>query len=163
MKRAARKGRVDVPAKIAHAERARKRDRRMLIRAGLALVVLAPLAYFGVREYERRAVVRLDLSVIGNGRPTVVHVHDFSSTESRQLRDNLSAVEREFSSSVQFRIADLATPDGAILARRHNVTRATLLLFGADGALRETLVGVQEPAAIRSAIAASFPGARRAG
>lgn len=135
----------------------------MLIRAGISLAILAPLAWFGVRAYERRAAVRLDLSVIGNGRPTVVHVHDFSSAESRQLRDNLSAIEGEFNPGVQFRIADLATPDGAILARRHNAVRATLLLFGADGTLRETLVGVQEPAAIRSAIAASFPGTRRSG
>lgn len=134
----------------------------MLIRGGIALAVLAPLAYFGVKQYERRAAVRLDLSVIGNGRPTVVQVHDFSSVESRQLRENLAAVEREFSPGVQFRIADLATPDGAILARRYNVLRATLLLFGPDGTLRETLVGVQDSATIRSAIAAAFPGARRA-
>lgn len=135
----------------------------MLIRAGIALAVLAPLAWFGVTAYERRAAVRLDLSVIGNGHPTVVLVHDFSWAESRQLRENLAAVEGEFSPGVQFRIADLATPDGAILARRHNAARATLLLFGADGTLRETLVGVQDPAAIRSAIAASFPGTRRTG
>ncbi len=163
MKKSGRKGGHPSEAKAAHAERMRRRDRRMLIRAGIGIAVAAPLAWLGVRWYENRASVRHDLSVIGNGRPTVVLVHDFSSSDSRQLRDNLGAVERDFGSNVQFRIADLATPDGAILARRYNVLRATILMFGSDGALRETLVGVHDPAAIRSTIAATFPGTRRGG
>jgi hypothetical protein len=146
--------------KEAHAQRMRRRDRRMILRGGLALVVLAPLATLGVIQYQRRAADRRDLSVIGNGQPTVVQVYDYGSRPCRQLRSNVSAVEGEFSPHVQFRLADRSTPDGAILATRHNVGQTTLLLFAADGQLRQTLTGVQDVETIRSAIASSFPGSR---
>jgi hypothetical protein len=146
--------------KEAHADRIRRRDRRMILRGGVALLVLAPLATLGVIRYQRGAAELRDLSVIGNGQPTVVQVYDYGSRPCRQLRSNVSAVEGEFKPRVQFRLADRSTPDGAILATRHSVGQTTLLMFGADGQLRQTLAGVQDVETIRSAIASSFPGSR---
>lgn len=150
-------------AKQAHAERARRRDRRMLLKGGIALAIAAPLAAIGILQYERRAAVRYDLSVIGNGQPTVVQVFDFGCAECRQLRDNLAAVQGEFEGQVQFRKADRGTPDGAVLALRHNAGHVTLLMFGPDGQLRNTLTGVQDPATIRAAISSTFPARRTSG
>lgn len=154
---------LNTSAKQAHAERVRRRDRRMLLKGGIALAIGLPLVAIGVMQYERRAAIRYDLSVIGNGQPTVVQVFDFGCAECRQLRDNLAAVQREFQGQVQFRKADRGTPDGAVLALQHNAGHVTLLMFGADGQLRNTLTGVQDSATIRAAISSTFPARRNSG
>ncbi len=155
-----KKHRLTTDARQAHAERVKRRDRRLLIRGGIALAVAIPLAVVGVMQYEKRAAVRYDLSVIGNGQPTVVQVMDHGCSECRKLSDNLSSVRREFDGRVQFRLADRGRTDGAILATRHNAGHVTLLMFDGNGRLRTTLTGIQEPGDIRTAILSSFPGVR---
>lgn len=155
-----RKHKLATDAKQAHAERIKRRDRRLLIRGGLALAVAIPLAAIGVMQYERRASARRDLSVIGNGKPTVVQVFDYGCAECRQLRDNVAPLQREFAEQVQFRLAVRSQADGGILASRYNAGHITLLMFGPDGQLRNTLTGVQDTATIRTAISSSFPGLR---
>lgn len=153
-----KKHRLATDARQAHAERVKRRDRRLLIRGGIALAVAIPLAVVGVMQYEKRAAVRYDLSVIGNGQPTVVQVMDHGCSECRKLSDNLSPIRREFDGRVQFRLADRGRTDGAILATRHNAGHVTLLMFDGNGRLRTTLTGIQEAGDIRTAILSSFPG-----
>ena len=148
------------PARQAVAERVRRRDRRLLIRGGIALAVAVPLAAAGIYQYERIASRRHDLSAIGNGQPTVVQVMDHGCVECRELRSRLSGVRKEFEPRVQFRVADRTTTDGALFASRHNAGHLTLLMFGADGELRNTLTGMQDAETIRTAIASTFPASR---
>lgn len=163
MKGAHRKTRAHDNPREAHAQRVRRRNRRLLLRGAVAFAVLAPLGAVGIGWYQRRAAGRRDLSVIGNGTPTVVQVYDYGNRSSRELWDSVVTLEREFAPRVQFRIADRATPDGALLASRYNAGPSTLLLFGPDGRLRDTLAGTQDPQAIRAAIAATFPASRAPG
>ncbi len=160
MKRSHKHARAISNPHAAHAERIRRRDRRLLIRGVIALGIMIPLGLVGISLYERSASARLDLAVIGNGTPTVVEICDYSQRQCRQLRDNVAAVEREFRDSVQFRTADLRTSDGAVFAVRHNVQSPAVLLFAPDGRLRESLTGAPEREAIRAAITTQFPGSR---
>ena len=159
-----RNRRVDAAeARAALAERRKRRDRRYLIRGGIALAVLLPLGAFGLRHYERKAAERRDLSVIGNGLPTVVQIFDYRCAECSELRDNVSAVQSAYSDRIQFRIAERSRADGAILATRHNADHLTLLFFGPDGRLRHTEVGMRDSAQVRALVESVFPasGARR--
>lgn len=144
-------------ARSAHAARVRRRDRRLVLRAAIALAVVLPLAAIGLWQYERSAAGERDLSVIGNGQPTVVQVLDHGCAECRELRRNVDAAAQSFGDRVQFRLADRGTADGAILASRHNADHTTLLFFGPDGRLRRTEIGVRDPDAIRQLVTAAFP------
>lgn len=152
MKHPHKKQRHATDSREAHAERIRRRDRRMLLRVAVALAVLVPVGAIGIGWYQRHAAELRDLTVIGNGSPTVVQVYDYGSRTSRQLRERLTAVERELTPRVQFRLADQATADGALLASRFGAAPETLLLFGPDGSLRDRVAGTQDAQAIRAAI-----------
>ncbi len=151
----------NTPAKAAVAERIRRRDRRTLLRGAIALAVALPLAAIGISQYNRRAAQRYDLSVVGNGTPTVVLVIDRNSRDATELRNRFDSVQSEFRDSVQFRIADLATADGALFATRHQAPSLTLLLTDADGRVRNTLSGLQDRQLIAEAVRNSFPGLKR--
>lgn len=99
--------------------------------------------------YKHQYETSHDLSVIGNGTPTVVQVHDPGCALCRKLRDNVAAVEGEFGGRIQFRIADISTSQGRKLANQYEVPHVTLLLFGADGELVATMAGVRSPDALR--------------
>lgn len=155
-----KKKKSHTPARDAVAERVRRRDRRMLIRGAIALAVAVPLAAIGLAQYNRRAAARYDLRVVGNGTPTAVLVIDRGSRDATELRNRFDSLRREFEPAVQFRIADLGTPDGAVFASRHQVPSLSVLLFAADGRLRNTLTGLQERQVLADAIRSSFPAAR---
>lgn len=74
-----------------------------------------------------------DFSVIGNGTPTVVQVHDPSCPTCRRLKRNVADVKGRFGDRLQFRITGLSTREGRQLAGEHDVGKVTLLLFNGDG------------------------------
>ena len=48
-----------------------------------------------------------DLSVIGNGTPTVVQIHDQNCRLCRQLKTNLDSVKSDFKEDIQFKTANI--------------------------------------------------------
>lgn len=135
-------------AKKKEAARAR---RRLVARARNAAVVLVlcGIGVVGLTAYKRAYDVSHDLSVVGNGTPTVVQVHDTSCRLCQSLRGNVDSVKGEFEDRIQFRIADIHTPAGAAFARRYDVPHVTLLLFDGEGELVTVLSGVREPDSLR--------------
>lgn len=154
------KKKAHTPARAAVAQRVRRRDRRLLIRGAIALAVAVPLAAIGVFQYNRRATERYDLRVVGNGTPTVVLVIDRGSRDATELRNRFDSLRREFEPAVQFRIADLGTPDGAVFASRHQVPSMSVLFLASDGRLRNTLTGLQDRQTLADAVRTSFPANR---
>jgi hypothetical protein len=57
---------------------------------------------------------------------------------------------------VAFVLADLNTPEGRAFATKHEVGNTTLVFLDATGKRIDTVVGVQEAAALRERIHASF-------
>jgi hypothetical protein len=57
---------------------------------------------------------------------------------------------------VAFVLADLSTSEGLAFANRHGVGNTTLVFLDATGKRLDTLVGVQDEAALKGRIRASF-------
>ena len=68
----------------------------------------------------------------------------------------MDALRSEFRGKVAFVLADLSTAEGQAFATRHAVGNTTLVFFDASGRRLATLTGVQEEAALRQRIRASF-------
>ena len=86
-----------------------------------------------------------DLSMLGNGVPTVVQIHDPDCPTCNALRcearEAVCAFEEE---KLQFLVANLNTDEGRALANEHGVGKVTLLLFDGNGTKRLTLPGLNE-------------------
>lgn len=129
-----------------------KRSRLRILRRirNVAVVVtLCSVGALGLTAYKKSYDVSHDLSVVGNGTPTVVQVHDTSCRLCQTLRSNVDSVKGEFRDRIQFRIADIDTSGGRAFARRYDVPHVTLLLFDGDGELVTILSGVREPSDLR--------------
>lgn len=84
----------------------------------------------------------LDLSRIGGGIPTVVQIHDPQCPKCRALqRETREAMKAFGDSELLYVVANIREASGRNLARTHHVGHVTLLLFDADGIMRETIVG----------------------
>lgn len=118
------------------------KSRRKLLKTGLISVGVIALAGGGLSMYRASYALSHDLSVIGQGRPTVVQIHDPSCPKCNKLKDNTAAVKGDFE-NINFRIANLKSREGASFARRFGVGKITLLIFDGEGNLVENLHGIQ--------------------
>jgi len=109
----------------------------------LWFALLASVVGSGLAAFKYSYDASHDLSVIGKGVPAVVQIHDPDCPLCNQLRRNASAAAERFGEHLLFRIADISTPKGRQLQRRHDVPNVTLLLFDGDGQLRKVLNGVK--------------------
>ncbi len=120
----------------------RRNFMKIAIRTGIVLVLGSGVAV-GLASYKKQYEFDHDLSVIGNGKPTVVQIHDPSCRLCLELKDGVDSVRRDFEDEIQFRIASIKTLEGRTLAQRHNVPHVTLLLFNGRGKMVRTIRGVQ--------------------
>lgn len=109
---------------------------------GLGLVSFT--GFFAVKSV-RAALHERDLSRLGDGKPTVVQVHDpncsICTALQKETRQALSGfAECDF----QYLIADIKTDEGSAFASTHAVPHVTLLLFDAEGQLQEILRGMRQ-------------------
>jgi hypothetical protein len=68
----------------------------------------------------------------------------------------VDALRPEFRGQVAFVLADLSTPEGRAFADRHGVGNTTIVFLDASGKRLETLVGIQDEAALRGRLRANF-------
>lgn len=73
-----------------------------------------------------------DLSVIGQGTPVVVQVHDRTCPTCRRLKSTMHDVMKQ-RDDILYRIADLEKPEGKALAQEHGAPKVTLLFFDGNG------------------------------
>jgi thioredoxin-like negative regulator of GroEL len=85
-----------------------------------------------------------DLTRMGQGKPTVVQVHDPTCPTCTALQRQTRAALSSFGEcDMLYLVADIKTDEGAMFASRYGVPHVTLLLFDADGELQETLTGMR--------------------
>ncbi|TVR74406.1 MAG: thioredoxin family protein [Spirochaetaceae bacterium] len=129
-----------------------KRRKRTLaaVKVGIIALVLLTGAVVALSAYNQRLERAYDLSVVGQGVPVVVQVHDPDCPFCVELRRNVESITGEFDSrELLIRYAELPTSEGAAFARLYGAERVTLLFFDAQGELKAHQAGVQEPEQLR--------------
>ena len=121
----------------------RRKQRGPGWRAILVLSGFLVLAAGGLAAYKKNWEITHDLSAIGNGTPTVVQIHDPTCRLCRSLKANTEKALARIGEPIQYRIADISTPEGRALQHQHQVPHVTLLLFKANGTLARKLTGVK--------------------
>lgn len=114
--------------------------------AFIALIVVA------ITFYGKTLQAEYDVSVIGNGKATVVQIHDTNCQFCRRLKSNLDSVKGEFSDNIQFKTANILTTKGRQFASKHQVPHVTLLFFNKKGNRVNTLQGVTSKEDIKQAL-----------
>ena len=112
----------------------------------IAVIVIAIMVYGDHRKIE------YDLSVIGNGKATVVQIHDPNCQLCRRLKSNLDSVKGRFKNKIQFKTANIAGKKGRDFANSHQVPHVTLLFFDKKGNRVNTLQGVTPKKEIKNAL-----------
>lgn len=109
----------------------------------------------GIHAFDTNNKQRHDLSVIGEGKPVVVQVHDPSCPSCRQLmRSTETALETM--PQIEYRIADLTSKAGQEMASRFGAEKVTLLLFDDRGDHLGTIRGVQSVEDLKAAFQDQF-------
>ena len=109
--------------------------------------ILITLCFFGiiavpVYAYMQQIKAEHDLSVVGNGIPTVVQVHDPGCSLCNRLKNNLSKVKGDFKDKIQFKTANILKKKGKVFAAKYNSQKVTLLYFDKKGERVDTTHGV---------------------
>lgn len=132
--------------------KSRKRKHNLLAAALVAIALLLTSAA-GIGAYKKNWEETRDTSVIGNGTPAIVQIHDPGCRLCRQLKSNTESALRGIDDDrLQYRIADITTTHGRALQRKHEVPHVTLLFFDGKGELRRNMNGVKSTATVRKAI-----------
>jgi len=113
--------------------------RSMLLLLGAAPVALA--GGYTIHQYDVNNKTLHDLSIIGEGKPVVVQVHDPSCPSCRRLKGATESA-LETMPDIVYRIADLTNNEGREIGQRYGVGKVTLLLFDAKGKHVHTIQGV---------------------
>ena len=161
MKKSARKQKTQARRKQASAQQAPEArgelDRRALFRKarnwtiGLAVVggsgfLLVENVLGTIREH--------DLSQVGNGRPTIVQIHDPQCPTCMALqREARSALKHFDSDDLNYVVANIRSQEGVRFANRYGVRHVTLLLFDGDGELKDILHGPRDSNSLQTAFA----------
>ena len=112
-------------------------------RFALVFGLLATVVGTGLAAFKHSYDISHDLSVIGQGTPVVVQIHDPHCSLCNQLRRHADNAVDSFGDRLLYRIADISTPEGRQLQLRHEVPHVTLLLFDGKGEVRRVLTGVK--------------------
>ncbi len=150
-KRRKKTRKVTPPSPAVVRQQSQSRRWREIRQFTLWFVLLAGVVGSGLAAFKYSYDVSHDLSVIGKGVPTVVQVHDPGCQLCQRLRKNANTAMRGFDGKLLYRVADVTTPAGHAIQRRHQVPHVTLLLFDGDGELRNVLNGVRDSDSLRKA------------
>lgn len=120
----------------------------------IALGVFGVVGVFSVRGV-RATIAEQNLERIGKGTPTVVQIHDPQCSLCTALQRQTRRALRSFEDGqIEYLVANITTPEGSALARRHGVPHVTLLLFDGEGNLESVLNGPRQADKLRTAFAA---------
>lgn len=131
--------------------KSKARKWREFRRFTLVFALLAGVVGSGLAAFKYSYDISHDLSVVGKGTPAIVQIHDTSCALCNQLRSNTDSAIKAFGDRLLYRIADISTPEGRRLQRRHDVPHVTLLLFDGEGELRNVLTGVNSDEVLQRA------------
>ena len=118
----------------------------VLVSAGLVLMVWAALP----------PSYNTDLSLIGQGKPTVVLVFDNENVASSTLMEGFNKVRDDYEGMVEFLVADINTDMGELFAFRNQVNSASAIYFNGNGERVLAFHGPQDEAVLHDSIRQSF-------
>lgn len=124
------------------------RRKFILIPAAVAAIGVAAV---GINAYETNQRELHDLSVIGNGTPTVVQIHDQTCQICMRLKKITKTITND-DDRVQYRIADISSKKGRAFQQQYNQTKTTLLYFDSKGKHVHTTNGLQDADNIQASI-----------
>nr|WP_163502009.1 hypothetical protein [Halomonas socia] len=135
MPRSKSKRHKPTPSKPSSQPAPRKRpfSPRRLVRGVLvAVAILAvPAAWFAMEARQAREIS--DLSVIGEGAPLVVQVHEPGCSSCEQLLEQTQEARSRLDEELTLRRANIASTGGRRFANEYGVSQSTLVLFDARG------------------------------
>ncbi|MEJ6402741.1 TlpA family protein disulfide reductase [Yoonia sp. 2307UL14-13] len=141
-----RKKQAPAPKPTAH--------RRGVLRNAALIGGLVAIGGFFTVSTVMATIAEHDLSVIGQGVPVVVQVHDPQCGACIDLQRETRAALKAFDDrDLQYRVANVKAEDGAAFANGYGAPYTTLLLFDAEGQLRGNLHGVRPRAELEGAFA----------
>ncbi|MEM7562019.1 MAG: hypothetical protein AAF353_03095 [Pseudomonadota bacterium] len=114
-----------------------------MFRRVFILLVIGGAAGVGLAAYKKQYDIEHDLSVIGQGIPTIVQVHDPKCQLCQRLRSNSHDALVHIKQPLLYRIADITTLEGRRIQRQHQVPHVTLLLYDGSGEVRNIVQGVK--------------------
>lgn len=129
-------------------------SRRKLL-VGAAVLVGGGLGAAGLQAYDSNQRELHDLSVIGNGTPVIVQVHDPGCRLCRRLKAAATEALKDFD-GVNYRLADITRPDGKAIQDRLQVPHVTLLYFNGKGEMIHSTNGTLPPDRIAEDIEVMF-------
>lgn len=123
----------------------RKRNRERWLTGILGLVVLGVIAgviWFFVSQEN----IEEDYSIVGQGEPVIVQVHQLNCADCDVLRANAKRALAEIDDDrLQYRMAYLHKSEGIAFASKHGAARyTTLILFDKFGRKKGVYVGLQD-------------------
>jgi thioredoxin-like negative regulator of GroEL len=93
-----------------------------------------------------------DLTRVGNGKPTIVQIHDPQCSMCRALqKETREALAMFEEGELDYVIANIRTQKGRSFANRYGVQHVTLLLFDEKGDLQDVLEGQRGSYQLRDA------------
>jgi thioredoxin-like negative regulator of GroEL len=104
-----------------------------------------------LHAYDKSQKTLHDLSVIGQGQPVVIQIHDPGCPTCRRLKSAVTTAMKS-SPDVLYRLADITTPQGKALQTKYAVPHVTLLFFDASGKHRHTTQGLLTVEQVRNNI-----------
>ena len=129
-------------------------SRRKFIMLPVAALAIGGTAY-GLNAVESGKRELHDLTVIGQGQPVIVQIHDPKCPTCRRLK-NIMNNALESDDPVQYRLADITTPEGKALQCKYDDPNVTLLYFDKRGKHVHTTQGLQTKEQIRNAVDTVF-------
>jgi hypothetical protein len=128
---------------------------RRLLTVVVAAVALL-LAAVSIHAYESGQQELHDLTVIGQGEPVIVQIHDPNCPTCRRLKKIVTGA-LESHDSVVYRLANIRTASGKALQEKYAVPHVTLLFFDGAGKHVHTTTGLQTSAQIDRVISRFIP------
>lgn len=124
----------------------RPRKKRLLLsrRNAIKLLIALPVAGAAgaaIHRYDVQNRGLHDLSLIGQGTPVVVQIHDPACQLCRRLMNNTRKALKGHD-DVVFRVADVSSGDGAQFQNKYTADTVSLLLFNSKGKRVDTITGV---------------------
>jgi len=114
--------------------------RRNAIKMLIALPV-AGAAGAAIHRYDVQNRGLHDLTLVGQGAPVVVQIHDPKCQQCRRLMNNTRKALKG-QENILFRVADITSDDGSLFQRKYHAETVSLLLFNANGEQVDTIQGV---------------------
>ena len=145
-------------SKKSKAQKAQQAKKPSLSRRNFILLSAGTVAIggtaFGLNALEMNHRELHDLSVIGQGKPVIVQIHDPKCPTCRRLKNIMKNTLKQ--DTPYYRLADITSAEGKALQQKYDVPNVTLLYFDKDGKHVHTTQGLQTSDAIKSTVSRLF-------